>query len=59
MEIVIGPNGKVRDTRVLRSVPELDQAALNTVRKWEYAPTMVGGVAVPVVMTVTLTYNIN
>jgi protein TonB len=59
MEVLIGPNGKVRDARVLRSVPLLDEAALKTVRKWEYTPTLVNGKAVPVVMTVTLTYRVN
>jgi TonB family protein len=59
LEIVVGPNGKVRDARVLRSVPQLDQAALNAVRQWEYTPAMLNGVAVPVLMTVTTTFTIN
>jgi protein TonB len=59
LEAVIGPNGKVRDARVLRSVPGLDQAALATLRKWEYTPTQRNGVAVPVVMTVTMTFTLN
>lgn len=59
MEVVIAPNGKVRDARVLRSVPGLDQAALAAVRKWEYAPTQRNGVAVPIVMTVTMTFTLN
>lgn len=59
MEIVIGPNGKVRDARVIRSVPGLDQAALAAVRKTEYSPAMRNGVAVPIVMTVTMNFTIN
>ena len=59
MEVVIGPNGKVRDARVLRSVPGLDQAALAAVRKWEYAPTQRNGVAVPVLMTVNIGFTLN
>jgi TonB family protein len=56
MEATIGVDGKVTDVRVLRPIPLLDQAALEAVRQWEYEPTMVNGVAVPVVMTVTLNF---
>ena len=59
VELLIGPNGKVRDAHVLRSVPPLDKAALDAVRKWEFTPTMVNGVAVPVVMSATLTFTLN
>lgn len=59
LEIVVGPDGKVRDARVLRSVPELDQAALKAVRQWEYTPATVNGIAVPIVMTVTTTFTLN
>jgi outer membrane biosynthesis protein TonB len=36
----------------------LDKAAIDAVRQWEYAPTVVNGVAVPVVMTVTLNFTL-
>jgi protein TonB len=45
------------DAKVLRSVPMLDQAALDAVRQWEYSPTLLNGVPVPVVMTVTITFK--
>jgi protein TonB len=57
VEATIGPDGKVIDAKVLRSVPLLDQAALDAVRQWEYAPTLLNGVAVPVVMTVTINFK--
>ena len=38
------------------SVPELDEAAVAAVRQWTYEPTLVDGVAVPVLMTVTLNF---
>jgi protein TonB len=56
MEATVGADGRVTDVRVLRSIPLLDQAAMEAVRQWEYAPTMVNGTAVPVVMTVTLNF---
>ena len=36
IEATIGANGKVIDAKVLRSVPRLDQAALDAVKQWEY-----------------------
>ena len=44
------------DVRVLRSVPLLDQAAIDAVRRWEFSPTRLNGVAIPVVMTVTVNF---
>jgi protein TonB len=58
MEATVGADGKVTNVRVLRSIPLLDQAAMDAVRQWEYAPTLVNGVAVPVVMTVTVNFTL-
>ena len=58
IEATIGVDGKVRETRVLHSVPPLDQAALDAVRQWEYAPSLVNGVPVAVVMTVIVNFAI-
>ena len=35
IEMTIGPDGKVIDAKVVRSIPLLDQAALDAVRQWE------------------------
>jgi TonB family protein len=56
IEAVIGEEGKVRNTRVLRSIPMLDAAATEAVRQWEFTPTLLNGVAVPVVMTATVNF---
>jgi protein TonB len=58
VEATIDPGGKVRETRLLRSIPLLDQAALDAVRQWEYEPTLLNGVAVPVIMTVTVNFTL-
>ena len=39
VEVTIGVDGKVRDAKVLRSIPLLDQAALDAVRQWEFTVT--------------------
>jgi protein TonB len=58
LEAVIGPDGRVTDVKILRSVPLLDDAAVEAVRQWEYTPTMLNGVPVPVIMTVTVNFQL-
>jgi protein TonB len=58
LEAVIDAEGRVVNVKVLRSVPMLDQAAMDAVRQWEFTPTRLNGVAVPVVMTVTVNFTL-
>jgi TonB family protein len=57
IEATIGVDGKVADAKVVRSIPLLDQAALDAVRQWEYMPTLLNGVPVPVVTMVTVNFT--
>ena len=59
LEITIGTDGTVADAKVLRGNPLLDDAALGAVRQWQYAPTLLNGVPVPVIMTATVTFTVN
>jgi protein TonB len=56
IETTIDVEGRVTDATVLRSVPGLDQAALDAVRQWRYRPTLLNGIAVSIRMTVTVTF---
>jgi protein TonB len=56
LEAMLTPQGRVEEVKVLRGVPVLDQAAIDAVRQWAYTPTLVGGVPVSVVMTVTVNF---
>jgi protein TonB len=56
IEATIGTDGKVIDAKVVRSIPLLDQAALDAVQQWEYLPTLLNGTPVPVVVTVTINF---
>ncbi len=58
IDAIIGPNGRVTDAKVLRGVPMLDEAALAAVRQWTYTPTLLGGVPVPLEMTVTVSFRL-
>lgn len=59
LEAVIGEDGAVREVRVLRSTPLLDQAAIDAVRQWRYTPTLLNGQPVPIVMTVTVGFDLH
>lgn len=58
LEATIGIDGRVTNARVLRSIPLLDQPALDAVRQWTFTPTLLNGTPVPVIMTVTVTFNL-
>ncbi len=58
LEAVIAEDGRVRDVRVLRSIQLLDQAAIDAVRQWRFTPTLLNGVPVPIVMTVTVNFEL-
>lgn len=58
IEARIGRDGAVEDARVLRSVPLLDQSALDAVFQWRFTPTLLNGVPTPVIMTVTVNFTI-
>jgi protein TonB len=60
LEATISPQGCVSAAEVLRGVdPRLDAAAVFAVTQWEYTPTLLNGVPVPVLMTVTVNYRLN
>ncbi|MBA2303228.1 MAG: energy transducer TonB [Acidobacteria bacterium] len=56
VEALIDTEGAVRSARVLRSIPLLDQAAVDAVQQWRFTPTTLDGVTVPVVMTLTVNF---
>jgi protein TonB len=58
LEAIIGVDGRVQQARVLRSVPLLDQAAINAVQSWEYTPTLLDGRPVSIIMTVTVNFRL-
>lgn len=58
LEAIIDETGTVGQIRVLRSIPLLDRAAIDAVSRWRYLPTTLNGVAVPVIMTVTVSFTL-
>ena len=58
LEATIDETGNVVNLRVLRSIPLLDGAALEAVRQWKYEPTLLNGSPVPILMTVSLRFEL-
>jgi TonB family protein len=58
LEVTIGVDGKVVDVKVLRSIPLLDAAALDAVKRWEFERTVMNGKPVSVIMTVTVQFTL-
>ena len=58
LECTISPQGKVTDVKILRGIPLLDAAAVEAVKQWVYSPTLLNGVPVPVIMTVTVNFRL-
>ena len=57
LEARIGEDGAVEDARVLRSIPMLDQAAVDAVMQWRFRPTLLNGKPTAVIMTVTVNFT--
>ena len=58
IEALIGTDGSVETARVLRSIPLLDEAALDAVRQWRFASTTIDGVPQSTIMTLTVNFSL-
>jgi protein TonB len=58
-ELLIDADGRVVDAVTVRSLAAFDEAALSAVKQWRFMPTLMNGVAVPVVMTVTVNFRLD
>lgn len=56
VEVRIGVDGRVEVARVVRSIPPLDQAALDAVRQWQFEPLMFHGAPTAFYRTVTVNF---
>lgn len=58
LEAVLDAKGRVESVHVLRSIPLLDQAAVDAVQQWRFTPALLNNEPVPVVMTVTVNFTL-
>ena len=54
VQITVGTDGRVSDARVIRSIPLLDQAAIDAVKQWVY---YAGALTAPVTLTVSVPFS--
>jgi TonB family protein len=59
MEATTDTYGRVANIKVLRSIPLLDQAAMDALKQWVYEPMVIDGKPHPVVFTVTMRFNLD
>jgi len=50
--------GRVQKVEVLRSIPLLDQAAIDAVRQWIYEPEIIEGKPRGIIFTITVTFKL-
>jgi protein TonB len=58
LEATLDVKGNVSSLRVMRSQPLLEEAAIRAVKQWRYTPTLLNGVPVPVLMTITVNFQL-
>jgi protein TonB len=58
LETIIDAQGRVETVRVLRGYSLLNQAAIDAVKQWRFTPTLLNGEPVPIVMTVTVNFEL-
>jgi protein TonB len=56
---VIGRDGTVLSLSVVSGHPMLVQAALQAVRQWRYAPTLLNGDPVEVISPIVVSFSLN
>lgn len=56
--VLIDANGSIASERVLSGPAMLQQAALDAVKKWQFAPFTASGTAIPVTTTLTVPFHL-
>lgn len=58
LEVLVDERGFVPEARVIRSIPLLDESALNTIKQWRFTPTLLNGEPVPVLVQVEMQFTL-
>jgi protein TonB len=58
IEGMIGADGRIQCARVMKSVPLLDQAALDAVSQWEFTPVVLNGTPMPIRTTMSVIFRL-
>jgi protein TonB len=58
VEARIATDGSIAYASIVKSIPMLDDAAVDAVLQWKYEPTTLNGEAVEVIITVTVNFAV-
>lgn len=58
LSFTVGIDGRADKIRLLRSIPALDDAAIESLRKWKFLPATRNGKPVPFLTEVTITFTL-
>jgi TonB family protein len=58
LQATITADGRVENVSVLRSIPELDDAAIAAVKQWKYKPATKDGRPIQVFLTLTIDFEL-
>ena len=58
LEATTDKYGRVQRVKILRSIPELDQAAMDAVKQWVYEPKIIDEKPRGVIFTVTVVFKL-
>jgi len=59
VEVRTDIRGDVKDIKVIKSIPLLDQAAIDAVKQWKYEPCFVDGKPREIIFTAVVTFSLN
>jgi protein TonB len=57
VQALVGVDGRVRDTRIVRSIPMLNGAAQDAVRQWRFKPAATGGGPVATWVSIPISFR--
>jgi TonB family protein len=58
LEITVGLRGRVERANIIKSIPLLDQAALDAVKNWEFEPGLMEGSPIPATLEFTIHFSL-
>jgi len=58
LEAQVGADGRVMSVKVVNSTPVFEEAAVEAVKQWRYAPLLLNGTPTPFILTVTVNFNL-
>jgi protein TonB len=59
VQALVGRDGKVKVTKIVESIPELDEAAEEAARQWEFKPIQSGGEPTPIWAVIPIKFSLS